>query len=315
MPDTRQPAARVRRPAWLRVALPSGPAFAGTRELLAGLTLHTVCQSARCPNIFECFSRHTAAFLILGDVCTRSCAFCNIARDASRPGPVPPDPDEPERLARAARELGLGHVVVTSVTRDDLPDGGAGHYVAVLDALRAGLPRATREVLIPDFQGCPEALARVLAAQPDIVNHNVETVPSCYAHIRPQARYERSLELLRRVARAGGVAKSGLMVGLGETDAEVEAVLRDLAEAGCRSVTIGQYLQPTRLHLPPQRYVRPEVFEAWAALVRELGIDQAHCAPLVRSSYHAADFVDRRPADTTEASVTPASCQAGVSGR
>jgi lipoic acid synthetase len=268
------------------VKLPCAPAFHVTRGLVRDLALRTVCQSAKCPNQFECFSRGTATFLIMGDTCTRNCAFCNI-----RPGaPAPPEPDEPARVASAAARLKLRHAVVTSVTRDDLADGGAAHFAATVLALRRKLPRAGVEVLIPDFQGDADALAKVAASGPRVINHNVETPPAHYGRIRPQAVYERSLELLRRVAGAGIVAKSGLMVGLGETDEEVEAVLADLAGAGCGIVTVGQYLRPSRQHPPVARYVRPEIFDAYAAKARKLGIRHVFSAPLVRSSYQAGLF-------------------------
>ncbi len=263
--------------------LPCSHTFADTRALVEGLGLNTVCNSAKCPNMFECFSSGTATFLILGNVCTRNCAFCNIT-----PGHVsPPDPDEPRRVAEAAARLALRHVVVTSVTRDDLDDGGAAHFAATITRLRAALPAATVEVLIPDFRGDHAALRTVMAAAPHIVNHNVETPPAHYARIRPQADYRQSLELLRRVKAAGGVAKSGLMVGLGENDTEVEGVLADLADCGCDIVTVGQYMRPSRQHPPVERYVHPDTFESFAACGRGMGIPFVFSAPLVRSSYNA----------------------------
>lgn len=275
----------MRIPPWLRTKLPSSPVFAGTDRLVADLGLHTVCRGAKCPNMFECYSQGTATFLILGHVCTRNCVFCNIA-----PGPTsPPDADEPHRVAEAARSLGLKHVVITSVTRDDLPDGGAGHFAATIRCVRDVCQELAPsiEVLIPDFKGSLPALQTVLAAAPDIVNHNVETPPAHYSRIRPQADYRQSLELLRRVRGAGGVPKSGLMVGLGETDDEVRGVLGDLAEAGCRIATVGQYMRPSRNHPEVQRYVHPDVFEQYAIWGREAGIEYVFSAPLVRSSYNA----------------------------
>ncbi len=285
---------RVPKPEWLRIRLPKGTAFGRTCETVAGRGLRTVCRDAACPNIFECFSKKTATFLILGGHCTRNCAFCNIG-----PGlPDPVDPGEPGRVAEAARELGLRHVVVTSVTRDDLEDGGAAHFAAVTGAVRATLPQAAVELLIPDFQGDEDALSLVIAARPDVLNHNVETAPGLYPRIRPQAGYEQSLTLLRRAARAGLVAKSGLMAGLGETDGDIRGVVRDLADAGCSIVTIGQYLQPSRRHPEPARYVHPAVFEEYAAYGRSLGVRHMFCAPLVRSSYHAELFArDGAPED------------------
>jgi len=283
-PESSAPVLRI--PPWLRIKLPTAKTFSDTGRLLADLQLNTVCQHARCPNTFECFSGGVATFLILGRQCTRNCAFCNIT--PGRPDPV--DPDEPRRVAEAAVRLGLRHVVVTSVTRDDLPDGGAGHFAAAIRALRQRLPGCGVEVLIPDFRGDAAALVTVLAERPDVLNHNVETVPRLYPSIRPQAGYAQSLELLRRVAAdARGVpAKSGLMVGLGETDDELRAVVRDLAAAGCAMITVGQYMRPSLKHPPVMRYMPPEDFEALAEYGRGLGVAKMFCAPLVRSSYHAA---------------------------
>lgn len=275
----------LRLPPWLRRPLPTSRTFSDTRGLLGDLRLATVCQGAKCPNMHECFSCGTATFLILGSTCTRNCAFCNIA--PGRPGP--PDRAEPERVAQAAARLGLAHVVVTSVTRDDLDDGGAAHFAAVIAAVRHALPESTVEVLIPDFQGDAKALAQVMEAAPDVINHNVETHPSLYSRIRPQADYRQSLTLLARV-RAGGVpAKSGFMVGLGEDDDAVRELLRDLREAGCSMVTIGQYMRPSFAHVPVERYVPPEQFAAYADWGRAMGIPHVFSAPLVRSSYQAKD--------------------------
>lgn len=278
----------MRIPPWLRVKLPSTKGFACTSSLLRDLDLNTVCQSARCPNTWECFSRSVATFLILGRECTRNCAFCNI-----NPGKqLPPDADEPRRVAEGAARLGLKHIVVTSVTRDDLPDGGAEHFAETIRQVKAKVPGCTVEVLIPDFQGDAGALETVLAAGPDVLNHNVETVPRLYATIRPQADYAQSLELLRRVAgHASRIpAKSGLMVGLGETDEELRAVIRDMHGAGCSMITIGQYMRPSRNHPPVQRYMPPEQFDALAEFGRSIGVAKMFCAPLVRSSYHAAEL-------------------------
>jgi lipoic acid synthetase len=279
-------AAPGRLPPWLRVKLPGDAAFAATAHTVAAGGLRTVCRGARCPNIFECFSRGTATFLILGGACTRGCAFCNIG--AGRPDPV--DPDEPARLGRAVAQLKLSHAVVTSVTRDDLRDGGAAHFAATIAAVRRESPGSTVEVLTPDFQGDPAALDVVLAAGPDVFNHNVETVPRLYPVARAGADYARSLGVLARAAAKGGaVVKSGLMVGLGETRDELAAVFADLAAAGCRVVTVGQYLRPSRRNLPVARYVPPEEFDALAALGRDRGIAEMVCGPLVRSSYKAGD--------------------------
>ncbi|MBU1041141.1 MAG: lipoyl synthase [Proteobacteria bacterium] len=287
-PENSAPALRI--PPWLRVKLPSNRTFASTRGLLDDLALNTVCQSARCPNTWECFSQSVATFLILGRECTRNCAFCNINPGA----PEPVDDDEPRRVAEGAARLGLKHVVVTSVTRDDLPDGGAGHFAATIRQLRERLPECTVEVLIPDFKGDAAALETVLAARPDVLNHNVETAPRLYPAIRPQADYVQSLELLRRVAadQRGTPAKSGLMVGLGETDEEIRQTIRDLANVGCTMITVGQYMRPSRLHPAVARYMPPEEFDALADYGRSLGVPKMFCAPLVRSSYHAAELAE-----------------------
>ena len=284
-PETTKPYLRL--PPWLRVKIPCNRTYSATRDLIRDLDLHTVCQSAKCPNMFECFSGHTATFLIMGDTCTRNCAFCNIESGEL----APLSPDEPARVAEAAARLGLRHVVVTSVTRDDLDDGGASHFAEVVRAIRGRLPRASVEVLIPDFQGDEAALNVVLEAKPDVINHNVETPPAYYAEVRPQANYAQSLELLKRVRRAGSVAKSGLMVGLGETDEEVHGVIDDLAEAGCDIVTIGQYMRPSLAHPAVDRYVPPEVFESYERYGEGRGVRYMYAAPLVRSSYNASQFV------------------------
>ncbi|MUM76227.1 lipoyl synthase [Pseudodesulfovibrio sp. F-1] len=279
----------LRIPPWLRIRLPGNEQFASTAGLMDDLRLNTVCQSAKCPNKWECFSRNVATFLIMGSVCSRNCAFCNIT-----PGrPTPLEDDEPARVAEGARRLGLTHVVITSVTRDDLPDGGATHFAATIRAVRSTLPGCTVEVLIPDFQGDEAALDTIFAARPDVLNHNLETVPALYPAIRPQADYRQSLRLLER---SKGMApdiptKSGIMVGLGETDAQILPVLDDLAAAGCDIVTIGQYMRPTRQHPPVDRYVEPAVFDSYADQGRQRGIRHVFSAPLVRSSYNAAQFV------------------------
>ncbi len=263
--------------------LPPGEAYGRVQALIARKGLHTVCQEARCPNLGECYARNTATFLILGDRCTRDCRFCAVT-----PGtPLPPDPEEPERVARAAAEMGLAYVVITSVTRDDLADGGAAHFAATITAVRRLLPPARVEVLIPDFQGRPEALLTVIRAAPDVINHNVETVPRLYPRVRPQADYRRSLELLSRVAASGIPAKSGLMLGLGERAEEVRSVLEELHRAGCRILTLGQYLQPSPAHLPVVSWVTPEEFEHWRRLASAIGFAEVASAPLVRSSYRA----------------------------
>jgi lipoic acid synthetase len=250
--------------------------------------LHTVCQEAACPNIWECFSHETATFLILGDHCTRNCGFCAVDHGT----PEPPDPQEPARVAQAVVDMNLHYVVVTSVTRDDLPDGGAGQFAETIGRIRERVPDAQVEILIPDFQGDIESLLTVLRARPDVLNHNLETVPRLYESVRPDAVYERSLTLIHRVAeRGGGIPpKSGLMLGLGETAPEIEATLRDLRGAGCRFLTLGQYLQPSTRHLPVVRFVPPEEFDQWAAAARALGFERVASGPFVRSSYHAKDL-------------------------
>jgi lipoic acid synthetase len=250
--------------------------------------LHTVCQEANCPNQFECFSARTATFLILGATCTRNCRFCNIVDGL--PGPV--DADEPRRVAEAAATMNLRYVVVTSVTRDDLEDGGADHFAATIGALREKIPGVQVEVLIPDFQGDPSSLERVLAARPDVLNHNVETVRRLYPDVRPQADYERSLELLARVTTIDRSipAKSGIMLGLGETEAEVRQTIADVYRTGCRMLTIGQYLQPTPQHLPVVDFIPPEAFDRWRQFAVNIGFEKVASGPFVRSSYHAGEM-------------------------
>jgi lipoic acid synthetase len=281
----------IRKPDWLGRPLPSGPAFSRTSSLLADGRLHTVCQEARCPNRGECFSRGTAVFLILGDSCTRRCRFCAVTQGT----PERPDPDEPQRVAEAAARMSLNYIVVTSVTRDDLADGGAGAFAETIRSLRARRPLARIEVLIPDFQGNEAALLTVIDALPDVLNHNLETVARLYPEVRPQAIYDRSLELLRRTGlRAPGMAvKSGLMLGLGERPDEVEAALRDLLGAGCQILTLGQYLQPKRDCLPVVRFVPPGEFDGWREIALGMGFAQVASGPLVRSSYHAEEFCGR----------------------
>jgi lipoic acid synthetase len=275
----------TRKPDWLKRRLPTGEDFNRVRELIEAGKLHTVCQEAKCPNIWECYSHGTATFLIMGERCTRNCRFCSVS-----PGlPEPLDPDEPGRVAEAVAHMGLRYVVVTSVTRDDLPDGGAAHFAATIREIRRRLPEAEVEVLIPDFQGERAALAIVLDAGPNVLNHNIETVPRLYPRVRPQADYRRSLELLRRSrALAPSIpTKSGLMLGLGEEPAELRRTLLDLREAGCRILTLGQYLQPSVEHLPVEAYIPPDDFETWRAAALEMGFSEVASAPFVRSSYHA----------------------------
>ncbi len=272
-----------------RVRLPGRPSDRhAVKVRLRRAGLHTVCEEARCPNISECFGARTATFLILGDACTRSCRFCGIARNAS---PSAPDPDEPRRLAETVRELELAHAVITSVTRDDLSDGGAGHFVACVERVRELCPSTTVELLVPDFRGRAESASAVLDARPEVFNHNVETVPRLYPLVRPEADLDRSLELLKRAAgRDQGLVKSGLMVGLGETDDEVWQVLERLAAAGCRVVTIGQYLRPARWNLSVERQVTREQYSEYRRAGQRLGI-RVLAGPLVRSSWHAHEIL------------------------
>jgi lipoic acid synthetase len=255
------------------------------RRVLRELNLQTVCESARCPNIGECFSRPTATFMIAGTRCTRRCGFCAV--ETARPAPL--DPAEPARIAEAARRMGLRHVVVTAVARDDLEDGGAGHFAATIRALRDAVPAARVEVLTPDFKGDESPLRTVLEARPDVFNHNVETVPRLSRTVRPQASYRRSIDVLAhaKAISPATVTKSGLMLGLGEAADEVEAVMRDLRGAQCDLLTIGQYLQPTRAHLPVVEYVAPQMFTEYARVGRMMGFRHVASGPFVRSSYHA----------------------------
>jgi lipoic acid synthetase len=250
--------------------------------------LHTVCQEAGCPNIWECFSHHTATFLIMGSRCTRNCRFCAVAE-----GPLePPDPEEPARVASAARKMGLKYVVVTSVTRDDLPDGGAGCFAETIEKIRQEIPDVCVEVLIPDFQGSKKALETVLKARPDVLNHNIETVPRLYPEVRPQADYRQSLDLIKYAHAYNPelLTKSGLMLGLGEQQAEISLTLKDMYKAGCRLLTLGQYLQPSKDHLPVIRYVPPEEFEKWRKTALQMGFVEVASGPFVRSSYHAKEL-------------------------
>jgi lipoic acid synthetase len=288
-----QPAAR--KPDWIRVKAPNSREYYATRDILRGLRLTTVCEEAGCPNIGECWTRRHATFMIMGDICTRACAFCNVATGK----PVHLDPDEPRRIGEAVAALGLEHVVVTSVDRDDLNDGGAGHFARTIAAIRAAAPTATIEILTPDFKNKSDAIGIVLGDRPDVFNHNLETVPRLYASIRPGARYFTSLQLLARIKEADPAmfTKSGIMVGLGETREEVLQVMDDLRAADVDFLTIGQYLQPTIKHAAVDRFVTPEEFRSYAAAARAKGFLMVAASPLTRSSYHAGeDFVRLRAA-------------------
>ncbi|HEX5772926.1 MAG TPA: lipoyl synthase [Geomobilimonas sp.] len=276
----------TRRPEWLQKKI-SPAAHADMERLLGDLRLHTVCQEAHCPNISECFRQRQATFLILGRLCTRLCSFCNVTKEA----PEPVDPAEPGRVAAAVVRLGLRHVVVTSPTRDDLPDGGAGHYGATVAAIRESAPETRIELLIPDFQGERAGLAMVVAARPDIVGHNLETVPRLY-HIRQGADYERSLRVLATLRELAPdlPTKSGLMLGLGEREEEVLAVLADLRRVGCTYLSLGQYLAPSKGHQPVERFVEPEEFERYRERALTMGFAHVESGPYVRSSYHADQY-------------------------
>lgn len=274
-----------RHPPWLKVRAPGGPGFVETSTTVKSLGLHTVCQEARCPNIGECWGHGTATFMLLGDTCTRNCAFCAVAHGR----PLTVDPHEPARVAEAVARLGLQHVVITSVNRDDLPDGGASHFAATAAAIKTRLPACRVEVLVPDFQGDLDAVVTVAGAPVEIFNHNLETVPRLYKRVRPGAKYERSLAVLEaaRAVRQDLLTKAGLMLGLGEAIEELTRVFKDLRFVGCEILTLGQYLRPTAEHLPVERYVPPEEFAAVRDSALALGFRHVEAGPLVRSSYHA----------------------------
>lgn len=281
-----KPETVLRKPDWIRIKLPSGDKVNEIKQSLRENRLHTVCEEAACPNLGECFSHGTATFMIMGDLCTRRCPFCDVAHGK----PKPLDQDEPNNLARTIAAMGLKYVVVTSVNRDDLRDGGAGHFAACIAAIRQHSPATTIEILTPDFRGRMDNALEILRHQPcDVFNHNLETVPRLYLEARPGADYQTSLQLLQRHKQLlpNVPTKSGLMLGIGETEAEVIQVLRDLLVHGCSMLTLGQYLQPSKEHLPVKEYIHPDQFERYAELARKLGFQQVASAPLVRSSYHA----------------------------
>ena len=282
-PAATAPTPPARKPAWLRAKLPSGPAYTALRALVDGHHLHSVCQSAQCPNLGECWTRGTATMMILGNICTRSCNFCAIATGR----PPPPDPDEPARVADAVAQMSLRHCVITSVARDELPDGGAAAWAATIRAIRQRAPATTIEVLVPDFKGAPEHIDTVLAARPDIFNHNIETVERLQKPVRVHARYDRSRAVLRHAKSRGFTTKTGIMLGLGEEPQEIEQTLRDIAADGVNILTIGQYLQPTPRHWPIARWATPEEFAHWKHHALTLGLGVVESGPLVRSSYHA----------------------------
>ena len=284
-----EPTPRPRLPDWLRIRLPTGDGFAHTRALLDALKLHTVCQSAMCPNHWECWEKGTATFMIAGDRCTRACGFCAVTTAK----PLPLEPDEPARVAEAVRRMHLRHVVITAVARDDLPDGGATHFAQTIAAIRGMNPQTVIEVLTPDFNDQTSSIDAVLAARPHIFNHNLETVRRLTPAVRSRATYDRSLSVLDKAkTRAAGNAytKSGLMLGLGETDEEIFTALEDLRRVGCDILTLGQYLRPTLKHLPVVEYVNPDRFGFYGQRAREMGFIHVASGPMVRSSYHADEF-------------------------
>ena len=288
-----------RHPEWIKVRLPTKPTFFEVQRLVREQKLHTVCESASCPNIGECWSRRALTIMILGDICTRSCRFCDVTTGR----PLPADPDEPRRVADTLARLGLEHTVITCVDRDDLPDGGAAHWAETIRRVKAACPAMSLEVLTGDFKGETEHVDTVLAADPDVFAHNLETVPRLSRQVRVQASYARSYAILEHARRAGAVTKTGLMLGLGEEVSEVEEVLKEVAGLGVDIVTLGQYLAPSSSHLPVARYVHPDEFDQLAGFARGLGIPHVEAGPLVRSSYHAdgqADIVRRLRAAAAE---------------
>jgi len=280
----------LRRPEWIKARAPMGPGYDRLRTLMREFDLHTVCEEAHCPNVGDCWNRGTATFMILGDVCTRACGFCAVKTGLPARAP---DPEEPRRVAEAAARMGLSHAVITSVNRDDQKDGGASIFAAVVREIRSLIPTCRVEVLIPDFKGAVAAQDAVLAARPDILNHNTETVPRLYRQVRPGARFERSLDLLRRSSRAGLLTKSGIMLGLGEEWAEIEDTIRAIRSAGTDVLTVGQYLRPSPDHLPLERYYTPAEFDSLRTFALGLGYGHVESGPLVRSSYHADEQVPR----------------------
>jgi lipoic acid synthetase len=279
-----------RLPGWLKMQRASGENYSMVKHVVAANNLHTICTSGNCPNIGECWNSGTATFMILGDICTRACKFC-----ATKTGkPLPPDQEEPERLAAAIRAMRLNHCVITSVDRDDLPDGGASFWAETIACIKRENPGATIEALIPDFDGNPLNISKILKARPDVISHNIETVRRLTPLIRTKAKYDRSLDVLRYLANNGAVAKSGFMLGLGETEPEVTETIKDLFATGCKILTIGQYLQPGLDHMQTVEYVTPEKFGEYKLLSLETGFSFVECSPLVRSSFHAEKHVKAR---------------------
>ena len=279
----KKPATNGRLPPWFKVKIHQGPDYQEIRRIMTERGLHTICEEARCPNVWECWNNRTATFLILGDICTRSCHYCAVTTGR----PIGLDLEEPMRVAEAIQALGLRHAVITSVNRDELPDGGASIFAETIRQVRKKIPACAVEVLIPDFQGKESALAEVMAEHPDILNHNIETVPRLFPSIRPQGKYRRSIKLLERAKHRGGTTKSGLIAGLGESPKEIREVMRDLRSVGCDILTIGQYLRPTPKHAPVARFYLPEEFQIFKEEGMALGFRHVESGPLVRSSYHA----------------------------
>lgn len=279
----------MHKPDWLKIRIPSGKEYVRVKEIVKRHNLHTICTSGLCPNMADCWGRGTATFMILGNICTRSCKFC-----ATKTGkPDPPDPNEPAHLAESVKLMNLKHCVITSVDRDDLSDGGAAHWVKTIEAVKLLNPTTTIEVLIPDFQGKHELVQSVINANPEVISHNLETVRRLTPLVRSAAKYDRSLEVIRQIAASGITAKSGIMAGLGETSREVLETMDDLLAVGCSVMTIGQYLQPTRAHLPVTEYIHPDKFAEWKEAGLKKGFRFVESAPLVRSSYHAEKHVKK----------------------
>lgn len=280
---------RIRKPEWLKITIGTNERYTATKRIVESHCLHTICSSGRCPNLGECWGKGTATFMIGGDICTRSCKFCNTQTGK----PLPLDPMEPGRVAQSIRLMKLSHAVVTSVDRDDLPDLGANHWADTIREIKTVNPNTTIEVLIPDFQGDPALIDLVIEAAPDIISHNMETVERITPLVRSAARYHTSLAVIRRISASGITAKSGIMVGLSETPEEVEKLMDDLIDAGCRILTIGQYLQPSRKHYPVAEYITPEQFEKYKKAGLDKGFQQVESGPLVRSSYHAEKHIKK----------------------
>jgi len=279
----------LRKPDWLKIKLPEGKHYARVKDIVKHHKLHTICESGHCPNVADCWGRGTATFMVLGDICTRSCKFCNVKTGK----PLPVDPDEPQQVAESVKLMGLKHCVLTSVDRDDLPDGGAQAWADTIKTIKELSPGTTIEALIPDFDGTHELLKVVIDAAPEVISHNLETVKRLTPQVRSRARYDISLQVIKYIAESGLVAKSGIMLGLGEREKEIYETMDDLVAVGCSVFTIGQYLQPTKKHLPVSEFVKPEVFEKYREVGLEKGFRFVESSPLVRSSYRAEKHVGR----------------------